>query len=144
VGEASLFRIGLTDTNNLQLTDFCCTDYVDSADISPDGARATYLAVSDPSPTPGDESRSLVVEAQDASSRVDLAKAPAFIEVYDPAWSPDGTTIAFSGRQEDSQSLLIYTVAPDGTGPEAVDQLGLRASTSLDPRRPAHRVPHAG
>lgn len=116
VGEASLFRIGLTDTNNLQLTDFCCTHYVKSADISPDGARATYLVVIDPSPTPGDESRSVVVEAQDASSTVDLAKAPAFIEVYDPAWSPDGTMIAFSGRPKDSQSLLLYTVAPDGTG----------------------------
>ncbi len=36
--------------------------------------------------------------------------------VFDAAWSPDGTRIAFTGRAAGEETLALFVMSPDGTG----------------------------
>ena len=48
---------------------------------------------------------------------------------YEPAWSPDGTKIAFSRRSSDRRSVHIYVVNADGTDlVKITNNLGYNAS----------------
>ena len=47
----------------------------------------------------------------------DLHQVPLPVQAIDPAWSPDGSQIAFAGGEErNTESYNIYLVQPDGQG----------------------------
>ena len=37
------------------------------------------------------------------------------------AWSPDGTTLAFSSDMDPSGAFYVYTISPDGGEPQRLD-----------------------
>ena len=73
---------------------------------SRDGKRVTYVAYPE-----GTLWRSNV----DGSERLQLTFPPLF--VAQPHWSPDGSRIAFNGRQP-NQPFSIYTISAEGGSPE--------------------------
>jgi TolB protein len=74
---------------------------------SPDGTRIAYASW-----IPGGFNRDIFLMNADGSSQVNLTQSPG-VEGF-PAWSPDGTVIAFdSDSGTDSQ---IYLIRPDGSG----------------------------
>jgi len=74
--------------------------------FSRDGKWVTYVAYPE-----GTLWRSKI----DGSERLQLTFPPLF--VLQPHWSPDGTHIAFEGRQPD-KPFSVYTISADGGGPE--------------------------
>ncbi len=79
---------------------------------SPDGERLVFLRDTYASP----EQYGIFTIAIDGS---DLRRVtPETMNVDDPAWSPDGTLIAFQSPPEPTEGVeqYIYTIHPDGTG----------------------------
>ncbi len=68
------------------------------------------------------------------------AITPDLLEARQPAWSPDGRTIAFQGYDTDG-AWHIFSIARDGTGLEAADERRLRRPRAdLLARRPPPRL----
>ena len=79
---------------------------------SPDGgaiAFVSYLGGADPL-TIGDGNAELFVVAPDGTNRRNLSRHPAWDG--DPAWSPDGTELVFTRRDDHGE---LYRMAPDGS-----------------------------
>ncbi|MGC8487421.1 MAG: S9 family peptidase [Clostridia bacterium] len=55
----------------------------------------------------GEESKSVLVELTRSGSRRELESGA----VRQPAWSPDGTAIAYIGRKDDRDALMVYDMA---------------------------------
>lgn len=64
---------------------------------------------------------------------------PVISVAEEPAWSPDGAEIAFTGQPAGHPDRRgIWAIAPDGTGLRTVsDELGPETEPAWDPRRPA-------
>jgi TolB protein len=80
---------------------------------APGGDRlvyVAYLAGADPHSI-GIGDAELDVVAPDGTGRRDVTRSPAW--EGDPAWSPDGTLIAFTRRTDHAE---IFTIRPNGTG----------------------------
>ena len=97
-----------------------------SPDISPDGTRIVYAHFDTPAHWNIFASRphwEIKTADIDGSSKKTLAKHKA--GNINPAWSPDGTRIAFvSGRNfEDGGSGNLFTMSPDGSNVELVTPL---------------------
>jgi Tol biopolymer transport system component len=81
--------------------------------FSPDGKKLAFHRA-----VPGEGVASLLLANADGSGETtllkrDTARQPA---VFTPAWSPDGTVIAWPEVQSDTRRLGISLIAPDGTG----------------------------
>ena len=63
----------------------------------------------------------LYVASIDGSAVAELTGG-AFGSISTPAWSPDGTQIAFRGQPYRWGSATLYTIHPDGTGLETVSE----------------------
>ena len=81
---------------------------MDAWDLNPDGSRIAFVSYRD-----GD-SDIYVMEA-DGSNQVNLTNnSDSEIE---PAWSPDGSQIAFCSTRGDGSTYEIFVMNADGTGP---------------------------
>jgi Tol biopolymer transport system component len=95
---------------------------------SPDGHRLAAALV-DPSSSQGGVSNIYTVDVNDGST-TRLTDAPA--SEYEPAWSPDGSAIAFNSHR-DAQSG-IFAVHPDGALTPLVPRAGSQAFLDPDGR----------
>jgi TolB protein len=80
---------------------------------APDGSRLAYVAYqggADPHSI-GRGDAEVYVVAPDGSGKRDVTRSPAW--EGDPAWSPDGSLIAFTRRTDHAE---IFTIRPNGTG----------------------------
>jgi TolB protein len=80
---------------------------------SPDGSRLAYVAYqggADPH-TIGQGDAEVYVVAPDGTGKRDVTRSPAW--EGDPAWSPDGSLLAFTRRTDHAE---IFTIRPNGTG----------------------------
>lgn len=111
-----------TDTERVrQLTS--CTDpcvYQDDLDWSPDGTRIAFAQADLDSCAHPEADRAdgtcdaLYLVKSDGTDRVKLPTG-SVADPVDPSWSPDGRSIAFSGRV--GEDWFVYTMALDGSEP---------------------------
>lgn len=100
-------------TNQKRLTDRSA-GYVDgSLDWSPDGKQIVYVCRE-----LNDFQEQLCVMGADGAGRRRLL--PAGWRGIDPAWSPDGRTIAFSGTEPNGGYLHLWGVPPEGGTPRQI------------------------
>lgn len=116
-GSADIYRVRPDGTGMERLTDDPAFD--DQAVLSPDGKSLAFVS------TRGTGRARLWV--MDMASRRARLLTPGEGGNFRPAWSPDGTWIAFSsdrgshaghvpGQFEKLQSLAVYVIHPDGSG----------------------------
>lgn len=92
----------------------------DDLEWSPDGSRIAYTQMDHdfcnwPSSFAG--SCSIYTMNADGSDRSQLLTG-SVVDPVNPSWSPDGATIAFSGRNaEDEEDWFVYTMTLDGSEP---------------------------
>ena len=103
-GIQNIFVMNADGSGLRNLTDNVTTSF-DFA-WSPDGRRIAYL---DYDGLIGSSTPLYVVNADGTGKR--RLTGPLMVDLGPPSWSPDGRTLAFTGRGED-----IYTVHADGTG----------------------------
>jgi len=91
--------------------------FQEDLDWSPDGSRITYaqadVAGCDRANS-FDGSCSLYTMKPDGTDRVKLPTG-SVVDPVSPSWSPDGASIAFSGRV--GEDWFVYTMAPHGAEP---------------------------
>jgi Tol biopolymer transport system component len=92
-------------------TRLTCDGLSPQGSFSPDGTRVVYMRQDD---------GLYVVDARGGSPR-QIAKMPGFEA---PAWSPDGSRIAFAFYREMSLAYAIWTMNPDGTDARQLVDLG--------------------
>ena len=93
--------------------------------LSPDGSRVAYAMVGK-----GNDSSDIVTSALDGSDLRKLTSNKA-LDAY-PAWSPDGTQIAFySARDLNAGFFHLYIMDADGS-----DERSLVSSSLISPRQP--------
>lgn len=92
----------------------------DDIEWSPDGSRIAYTQMDHdfcnwPSSFAG--SCSIHTVSVDGTDRTKVATG-SVVDPVNPSWSPDGTTIAFSGRVgESGEEWFVYTMVLDGSEP---------------------------
>jgi Tol biopolymer transport system component len=105
---------------------------------SPDGNRIVFEASDpcDPRSVPCPEHSLWAVNA-DGSGLTEVLSADNGLEETEPAWSPDGSTIAFTGAPYYGQEGTsgIYFVSPDGSNPRLVIPGGYFPQWSPDGHR---------
>jgi len=112
-GDEEIYVIDADGTNVRRLTDNA--DF-DSAPVwSPDGTRIAFERAAAGTFTPGTEAqeKDIYVMNADGSDVRRLTYSPGLDE--GPAWSPDGTKIAFSSARDGQQE--IYVMNADGSDP---------------------------
>ena len=91
--------INLTDNSNLEERDPAW---------SPDGTRIAFTGGSPVGSSPVGNYSDIYVINVDGTGLTNLTNHPAVD--MDPAWSPDGTRIAFSSSRDDPRSLSLYVL----------------------------------
>jgi Tol biopolymer transport system component len=85
-------------------------------DISPDRRLVAYRS----NPDPASDAADIWIVGLDGAAPRNLTGDPGG-DNWAPAWSPDGTMLAFSSAREDG-TLALWTVRPDGSGLRRVTQ----------------------
>jgi TolB protein len=108
-GSEDVFLLDLSRPTapRIRLTDGPAREF--DPDLSPDGERIVYRVNPDPA---GDEA-DLWLMAADGADPVNLTGDPT-LHNWSPAWSPDGTRIAFASTR-DGGTPNVWTMAADGT-----------------------------
>ena len=104
-------------------------------DWSPDGRKIAFTSTRDDPDPAGCSSCNDEIYTMDADGTnvTRLTTTPSAREVA-PAWSPDGTKIAFDSRVTDSTSWNIYSMNADGTGvTQLTSELGVEADPAWSP-----------
>jgi TolB protein len=115
-------------------------DYDGDPYWSPDGKRIAFTRVTEV----GTEAQrsGIVVMNADGGGAKQITRPPALSFDGTPAWSPDGSLIAFTratfGRGSEAAELSLMVVAPDGTGLKRVVAGGGDPSWSPDGKRIAY------
>jgi Tol biopolymer transport system component len=78
-------------------------------DLSPDGNRIVYRV----NPDPRSDAADLWLIARDGSDSINLTR-DASLDNWSPAWSPDGSRIAFATTRQGG-TLSVWTMAADGS-----------------------------
>jgi TolB protein len=105
LGRPDIFVINADGSGRRNVTNTVTTSF--GLAWSPDGRRIAYL---DYDGLLGGSAPLYVVNA-DGTGKHRLT-GPLMVDLGSPSWSPDGRTLAFTGRGPD-----VYTVHADGTGP---------------------------
>jgi len=93
---------------------------VDAMAWSPDGAQLAVTLYAEPGPT------QIALVPMPTGTRQSAHVLTSLTGgAVDPAWSPDGTWLAFGGR--DGGAMDIYAVHPDGSGQQQLTNDGLLA-----------------
>jgi Tol biopolymer transport system component len=92
----------------------------DDIEWSPDGSRLAYTQMDHNLcnlPINFAGVCSVRIVRADGSGQIELATG-SIVDPVHPTWSPDGTTVAFSGRLgEDGEEWFVFTMALDGSDP---------------------------
>jgi Tol biopolymer transport system component len=92
----------------------------DDLEWSPDGSRIAYTQMDHDfcnAPSSFAGSCSIRTVSVDGMDRTTVATG-SVVDPVNPSWSPDGTTIAFSGRiDEKGEKWFVYTMVLDGSEP---------------------------
>jgi Tol biopolymer transport system component len=98
----------------VQVTDSANGGFSMAPALSPDGSKIAFSLVAlGPDGTGGEEFEIYTVNT-DGSEIFNVTNHPAF-DGWRPAWSPDGSRIAFFSTRDDPANDEIYTVNADGT-----------------------------
>jgi Tol biopolymer transport system component len=79
------------------------TDVDSSVSFSPDGAHFVFI-------TYGSDQYRLVIASQDGTSQRDLIRGPMTAPIFEPAWSPDGKTVAATTREVGNALSTLVTI----------------------------------
>jgi Tol biopolymer transport system component len=85
----------------------------DSHDWSPDGSRLAYIGDAKPVDAGCSFARELFVSNTDGSDPVALTADELYQQ--DPAWSPDGSTIAFAASVQSDYAWELFLIDADGS-----------------------------
>ncbi len=85
----------------------------DSHDWSPDGTRLAYIGDAKPIDAGCSFARELFASNTDGSDPVALTADELYQQ--DPAWSPDGSTIAFAASVQSDYAWEIFLIGADGS-----------------------------
>lgn len=108
-GRHKIWTMGVDGSNLTPVTSDAGFDMTPT--FSSDGQKIAFVRYNAANPTLGDDIM-IVAATGGAPTRLALAGDQRF-----PAWSPDGSLIAFSGNAVAGEArTYIYTVRPDGTG----------------------------
>jgi uncharacterized repeat protein (TIGR02543 family) len=87
--------------------------------LSADGTRVAFISnrLTDTNPDANFEVFVMSVTGSDVTqlTLTDNSAPGAFVQSYDPTWSPDGTRLAFSGYRGSFTASELYTINADGT-----------------------------
>ena len=103
-----------SDDRPLRVGDFA---FISSLSFSPDGSRLVFAAST--SRSRGPLSWDLYVFDLASGQSSQLSRTPE-VEEQDPAWSPDGSRIAFTAYEPGFSRSSVWTVSPSGADPQVV------------------------
>ncbi len=109
--DVEIYEMKIDGSEVNRITDYPSWDSY--PDISPDGKRIAFRRriLTDMGSTPGNSE--VFIANRDGSDAYNLSNYPE----HDgwPAWSPDGSLIAFASERERAGNWQIYLIKPDGT-----------------------------
>ncbi|HKT60309.1 MAG TPA: Ig-like domain-containing protein [Gemmatimonadales bacterium] len=114
-GEAAIYLVNVDGTGLLRLSGRSDSTFDAHPSWSPDGTRIAFYSrrEHDADPFHANDSDIYVMQA-DGTGAVRLTRHGA--NVFHPAWSPDGSRIAFWAWNWDAQAFAIYLMQADGSG----------------------------
>jgi Tol biopolymer transport system component len=121
-GDSDIWIMNADGTGQTNLTPGTTDSQEYDPELSPDGARIAFISNRVTETNPDVNFEIFVMDVDGANvTQVTISDntAPgAFVQSYDPTWSPDGSMLAFSGYREWSSSEIFVTNA-DGSGTAA-------------------------
>ncbi len=112
-GIGEIYFMNPDGTGIVQVTDQVDGGWSVSPAVSPDGTKVAFSWLSDPNSLDGWEIYTINVDGTGARN---VTNHPAF-DGWRPAWSPNGSKLAFFSTRDDPANDEIYTIRSDGTDP---------------------------
>jgi TolB protein len=113
-GNGEIYLMAPDGSGVIQVTDSVNGGFAMSPALSPDGSRIAFSVVVLSSVGGVLEDFEIYTVNVDGSDPVNVTNHPGF-DGWRPAWSPDGSRIAFFSTRDDPANDEIYTVNADGT-----------------------------